>query len=56
MMDVYRQQAGAATYGPGYHASGFVFTNLNGDPMAPDRLTRTFRWRAGDRVRATVSR
>jgi site-specific recombinase XerD len=20
-----------------------VFTNLNGDPMAPDRLTRTFR-------------
>ena len=20
-----------------------MFTNLNGDPMAPDRLTRTFR-------------
>jgi integrase len=38
-----RQQAEAASYGPGYHGSGFVFTNLNGDPMAPDRLTRTFR-------------
>jgi integrase len=38
-----RQQAEAAAYGPGYRASGFVFTNLNGDPMAPDRLTRTFR-------------
>jgi integrase len=38
-----RQQAEAAGYGPGYRASGFVFTNLNGDPMAPDRLTRTFR-------------
>jgi integrase len=38
-----RQQAEAAAYGPGYKASGFVFTNLNGDPMAPDRLTRTFR-------------
>jgi integrase len=38
-----QQQAEAATYGPGYRASGFVFTNLNGDPMAPDRLTRTFR-------------
>jgi integrase len=38
-----RQQREAATYGPGYRVSGFVFTNLNGDPMAPDRLTRTFR-------------
>ena len=38
-----RQQAEAASYGPGYRASGFVFTNLNGDPMAPDRLTRLFR-------------
>jgi integrase len=38
-----RQRAEAAAYGPGYRASGFVFTNLNGDPMAPDRLTRTFR-------------
>jgi integrase len=38
-----RQQAEAHAYGPGYRPSGFVFTNLNGDPMAPDRLTRTFR-------------
>jgi integrase len=37
-----RQRAEAAAYGPGYHASGYVFTNLNGDPMAPDRLTRMF--------------
>jgi len=33
----------AGAYGPGYRASGFVFTNLNGDPMAPDRLTRMFK-------------
>jgi len=38
-----RQRAKAAAYGPGYRASGFVFTNLNGDPMAPDRLTRIFK-------------
>ena len=38
-----RQRADAASFGPGCHASGYVFTNLNGDPMAPDRLTRTFR-------------
>jgi integrase len=38
-----RQRAEAAAFGPGYHASGYVFTGLNGDPMAPDRLTRTFR-------------
>jgi integrase len=38
-----RQQVEAAAYGAGYRPSGFVFTNLNGDPMAPDRLTRTFR-------------
>jgi integrase len=38
-----RQRAEAAAYGPGYHASGYVFTNLNGDPMAPDRLTRMFK-------------
>ena len=38
-----RQQREAAANGPGYRVSGFVFTNLNGDPMAPDRLTRTFR-------------
>jgi hypothetical protein len=33
-----RQQREATAYGPGYRMSGFVFTNLNGDPMAPDRL------------------
>ena len=38
-----RQRAEAGAYGPGYRTSGLVFTNLNGDPMAPDRLTRTFR-------------
>lgn len=38
-----RQLAEAAAYGPGYRVSGFVFTNLNGDPMAPDRLTRIFK-------------
>jgi integrase len=38
-----RQRAEAASFGPGHHASGYVFTNLNGDPMAPDRLTRTFK-------------
>src|SRR6516225_12086024 len=31
-----RQRAEAADYGPGYRASGYVFTCLNGDPMAPD--------------------
>ena len=43
-----RQRAEAADYGPGYRVSGFVFTNLNGDPMAPDRLTRTFRQLAAE--------
>jgi hypothetical protein len=38
-----RQHADAAAFGPGYQASGYVFTNLNGDPMAPDRLSRTFK-------------
>jgi hypothetical protein len=28
---------------PSYRDSGYVFTCLNGDPMAPDRLTRTFK-------------
>src|SRR6516162_6234835 len=37
-----RQRAEASAFGPGYHASGYVFTCLNGQPMAPDRLTRTF--------------
>jgi len=38
-----RQRAEAAAFGPGYRDSGYVFTCLNGDPMAPDRLTRTFK-------------
>ena len=42
-----RQCAEAAAYGPGYHASGYVFTNRRGGPMAPDRLTRMFRALAG---------
>jgi integrase len=29
--------------GPSYQDSGFVFTGLRGDPLAPDRLSRTFR-------------
>jgi len=37
-----RQHAEATSFGPGYRDSGYVFTNLNGHPMAPDRLTRTF--------------
>jgi integrase len=43
-----RQRAEAGAYGPGYRPSGFVFTNLNGDPMAPDRLTRMFRQLAAE--------
>jgi integrase len=43
-----RQRAEAKAYGPDYRASGFVFANLNGDPMAPDRLTRTFRQLAAE--------
>jgi hypothetical protein len=37
------QRAEAAAYGPGYEASGYVFTNRRGGPMAPDWLTRIFR-------------
>jgi integrase len=37
------QNAERAALGEGYHDSGYVFTCLNGDPMAPDRLSRTFR-------------
>ena len=43
-----RQRAEADAYGADYRSSGFVFTNLNGDPMAPDRLTRLFRKLAAD--------
>ena len=38
-----QQRAEAAACGPGYRDSEYVFTCLNGDPMAPDRLTRTFK-------------
>ena len=38
-----RQRAEAAAFGPGYRASGYVFTNLKGDPLAPDRLSRIFK-------------
>jgi integrase len=38
-----RQDTERAAYGNDYNRSGHVFTNLNGDPMAPDRLSRTFR-------------
>lgn len=37
------QDAERAALGDKYHDSGYVFTCLNGDPMAPDRLSRTFR-------------
>jgi integrase len=43
-----RQHAEAAAFGPGYRDSGYVFTGLNGDPMAPDRLSRTFKKLAAD--------
>ncbi|GAA4632440.1 hypothetical protein GCM10023196_065900 [Actinoallomurus vinaceus] len=38
-----RQETERVAFGEKYHLSGYVFTNLNGDPMAPDRLTRIFR-------------
>jgi Phage integrase family len=44
------QDAERAALGDGYHDSGYVFTCLNGDPMAPDRLSRTFR-RLSDEAR-----
>jgi integrase len=37
------QQAERTAMGDGCRDSGYVFTGLNGDPMAPDRLTRHFR-------------
>jgi integrase len=37
------QDAERVAAGEEYHDSGYVFTCLNGDPMAPDRLSRTFR-------------
>jgi len=41
-------EAERATLGKDYHDSGYVFTCLNGDPMAPDRLSRTFRRLSGE--------
>ena len=37
-----RQRAEQALYGDGYRESGYVFTNRNGDPVAPGHLTHTF--------------
>ena len=37
------QQAERASAGDGYHDSGYVFTRANGEPMAPDWLSRYFR-------------
>ena len=37
-----RQLCERSQYGTNYSDSGYVFTGLNGDPMSPDRLTRTF--------------
>ena len=36
------QDAERDAAGTSYRDSGYVFTTLNGDPMAPDRLTRRF--------------
>jgi integrase len=37
------QDAERVAAGEEHHDSGYVFTCFNGDPMAPDRLSRTFR-------------
>lgn len=37
------QQAEQAVLGEHYHDSGYVISSLNGDPLAPDRLSRYFR-------------
>jgi len=37
------QQAERARAAGSYHDSGYVFTGLNGDPLAPDRLSRIFK-------------
>ena len=38
-----RQALERMEVGESYQDSGYVFTGLHGDPLAPDRLTRTFR-------------
>jgi Phage integrase family len=37
------QQADQVMLGERYHDSGYVISSLNGDPLAPDRLSRYFR-------------
>jgi integrase len=37
------QEAERTALGDGYHDSGYVFTGINGDPVAPDWLSRHFR-------------
>ena len=36
------QESERTALGGGYHLSGYVFTGIKGDPMAPDRLSRHF--------------
>jgi integrase len=38
-----QQQADRARLADRYHDSGYVITGVNGNPMAPDRLSRSFR-------------
>ena len=38
-----RQEQERREMGESYQDSGYVFTGLRGDPLAPDRLTRSFR-------------
>jgi integrase len=38
-----RQESERVAFGSEYNLSGYLFTNLNGGSMAPDRLSRTFR-------------
>jgi integrase len=42
------QEAERAAMGAGSHDSGYVFTGIHGDPMAPDRLSRRFRQLSAD--------
>jgi hypothetical protein len=51
-----RQVGEQAAYGPGYRASGYVVTCLNGDPMAPDQLTRAPLWLKAQDGGSVVSR
>jgi len=42
------QETERTALGDGYHDSGYVFTGIKGDPMAPDRLSRHFRQMSAD--------